>query len=96
MAHEISFMDKNEKEETIFLFGYFSGIFYDKFGVKSFNMGLSGSNESITKSRLEVMSVLDMIKDSEVVKNYPDPKRFPEFYKEIKNSKIDDFIILFS
>ena len=96
MAHDIVFKDASGREETVFLFGYFEGIFYEAFDVKHFDMGVSGNGGVIEKSRDEVMEILNKIKDSKAIKDYPDPSRFQDFYKELSESSTVNFEIQFS
>lgn len=97
MAHDITFANAtNYDDEPIFLFGYYSGIFYEKFNVTHFDMGISGNGGRIRKSKIEVLSILDDISETDIIKNYPDPKRFSDLYEQIKNSAAIEYIIQFS
>lgn len=92
MSHDIGFYDLdtyNEKdpdkiEVITYFFGYAGGIFYEAFDATEFDMGVSGSNQGVTRTAELLRQGIELIKASPVYTNYPDPDRIPATIRDLE------------
>lgn len=78
MAHDIGFYDRDTEENITYFFGYAQGIFYEAFNAQHCNAGVSGSNQGVTRTAIQVRQALVFIKTSRAYASYPDPGRIKE------------------
>lgn len=97
MAHDITFKSTSDKEKKpIYFFGYMAGLFYRHLDAEHCNAGISGTNESVIRTRAQVLRAIEQIERDPACQNYPDPNRFPDFKKEILADDSEEYKITFS
>lgn len=62
MSHDVAFYDSQTMENVTICFEYMNGIFYRAFDAESLNRGVSGADETVTRTAAEVRTALEMIK----------------------------------
>lgn len=92
MAHDVSFINKdNHSDKSFYFFGYRGGIFYETFKANHLNNFVSGANAGVLRDRKTVLEGFETMN-----KLLADDDQFKELYDSIKECQYQNFIIWFS
>jgi hypothetical protein len=92
MAHDVSFIDKdNFDNKSFYFFGYRGGIFYETFKANHLDNGVSGANAGVVRDRKTVLEGFERMN-----RTLSNDEQFKELYDNIKSCNYQTFVIWFS
>lgn len=87
MAHYVIVQFSNKQQ--VFFYGYANGVIYDHFKAQHCNGHVSGTNEGVYRATDDFLNMLENIKQDTRCLEYPDEKRFLNFFQDIANNLKD-------